>query len=91
MPEHSKPPKPTELIRLHVATCLAMTEFINGHHCPKLAHFIVHQLSRLIDHPELGQASPSRDMYQQLLGHWQKVTAQLLAQQKSRKATPCYH
>ncbi len=77
----------TDLISLHASTCLTMTEFINGCHCPKLAHFIVHQLRRLLAHPELERAHEYRHMYQQLLEHWQKITAYLLEQQRQRHQT----
>lgn len=87
VPIHEK----TELIKLHAATCLSMTQFINGRHCPKLAHLIVHQLSRLIAHPDLEHASANRDMYQQLLDHWQKMTRYLLEQQSARASPSNYH
>ncbi|MDP2904167.1 MAG: hypothetical protein Q8N96_13855 [Methylovulum sp.] len=84
-------PEKTELIRLHAATCFSMTQFINGHHCPKLAHLIVHQLSHLVAYPDLEQVSASREMYLQLLEHWQKVTAFLLEQQNARETPSKYH
>ncbi|MGR9087206.1 MAG: hypothetical protein ACU841_09045 [Gammaproteobacteria bacterium] len=80
-----------ELSLLHASTCLSMTRFINGHHCPKLAQQIVQQLNRLLSHPELNPVSGSRDMYLQLLGHWQTITAQLLEQQGSRRKSTAYH
>ncbi|TAL47530.1 MAG: hypothetical protein EPN89_08525 [Methylovulum sp.] len=91
MLQQQSTPERTELIRLHAATCLSMTQFINGHHCPKLAHFIVRQLSLLVVHPELEHVSSSREMYQQLLEHWQKVTAYLLEQQGARELPSKYH
>ncbi|MFZ2452391.1 MAG: hypothetical protein WAW36_17935 [Methylovulum miyakonense] len=81
----------TELIRLHSATCLSMTQFINGHHCPKLSHLIVQQLSLLVAHPDLERVSNSRDIYQQLLEHWQKVTAYLLEQRAARGHPSKFH
>jgi len=45
-------PMQNELTQLHAATCLLMTRFINGRHCPKLAHLIVHQLGHLLAHPD---------------------------------------
>lgn len=77
-----------ELTQLHATTCLSMTQFINGRHCPKLAHSIVHQLGLLLAHPELAPVSDSRELYRQLLEHWQKVAAQLREQREPR---PVYH
>lgn len=91
MPEQPTIYEKTELIRLHAATCFSMTQFINGHHCPKLAHLIVHQLSHLVAHPDLEQVSVSREMYVQLLEHWQKVTACLLEPQSVREPPSKYH
>jgi hypothetical protein len=91
MPEQPSTPPHTELTQLHAATCLSMTQFINGRHCPKLAHFIVHQLSLLLAHPDLAQISAGRELYQQLLEHWQKVTAHLLEQRTARERQPIYH
>lgn len=69
-----------ELTLLHAGTCMLMTQFINGRHCPKLSQLIVKQLAGLLAHPELPQQADSRDMYRQLLQHWQNVTNQLLEQ-----------
>jgi len=80
-----------ELARLHAATCLSMTQFINGHQCPKLARMIVRQLNLLLAHPELDSVSNTRDMYLQLLEHWQKITAQLLEQRNAGKTAVVYH
>ncbi|MGR8942558.1 MAG: hypothetical protein ACU83P_13315 [Gammaproteobacteria bacterium] len=79
-----------ELARLHAATCLSMTHFINGRQCPKLAQMIVRQLNQLLSHPELEAVSNTRDMYRQLLEHWQNITAQLLDQRNARRAS-VYH
>jgi hypothetical protein len=87
-----QPVKKGELAQLHAATCLSMTQFIHGHQCPKLAHMIVHQLNLLLTHPELEPVCSTRDMYMQLLEHWQKVAAQLLEQRHpQKKATAAYH
>jgi len=91
MVQQQSTPERAELISLHAATCLSMTQFINGHHCPKLAHLIVRQLSLLVAHPELEPVSGSRDMYRQMLEHWQKVTAYLLEQQGVRELPSKYH
>lgn len=91
MIEPSLTTRKDELALLHAATCLSMTQFINGHQCPKLAHMIVHQLNQLLAHPELDAAPKSREMYLQLLEHWQKTVAQLLEQRKARKAAAVYH
>lgn len=80
-----------ELPQLHAATCLLMTRFINGRHCPTLAHLIVQQLDSLLAHPELEQFPDSCNMYQQLLEHWQKVTALLLEQQTVGQRQRQYH
>lgn len=84
-------PMHNELTHLHAATCLLMTQFINGRHCPKLAHLIVHQLGHLLAHPELEQFPDSRKMYQQLLEHWQKVTSLLLEQRAAKQQPTQYH
>ncbi|MGJ0429162.1 hypothetical protein [Methylobacter sp.] len=89
MPEQLSTPAPTEISQLHATTCLSMTQFINGRHCPKLAHSIVHQLGLLLAHPDL--AAASRELYQQLLEHWQKVAAHLLEQGTKREPRPVYH
>lgn len=67
-----------DVAQIHAATCLLMTQFINGHHNPKLSHLIVQQLGHLLSHPELEHSASSRDMYLQLLEHWQAVTNLLL-------------
>lgn len=84
-------PEGCDLTRLHAATCLSMTQFINGRHCPKLAHQIVQQLNQLLAHPELNQGPGSRDTYLQLLEHWQKISAQLLEQRHSQRLATVYH
>lgn len=78
-----------DMSQLHAATCLMMTRFINGHHCPKLAHVIVHQLQQLLAHPQ--QTQDNRDMYLQLLEHWQSVSSSLLEQRPSSHRTSLYH
>lgn len=78
-----------DMSQLHAATCLMMTRFINGHHCPKLAHVIVHQLQRLLAHPQ--QTQDSRGMYQQLLEHWQAVSSSLLEQKPDSRRISLYH
>lgn len=80
-----------EVAQLHAATCLLMTRFINGHHCPKLAHDIVQQLQRLLTHPSLEQVPVSLDMYRQLLEHWQGVSRTLLEQKTARQHSIIYH
>lgn len=77
MPEQSSTPMHAELAKLHSAACLSMTQFINGRHCSKLAHTIIHQLGRLLAHQDLMNDPSNRELYQQLLEHWQKVAAQL--------------
>ncbi|MDT4291027.1 hypothetical protein RO575_15780 [Methylomonas sp. MO1] len=80
-------PKSRDVAQIHAATCVLMTQFINGHHNPKLAHLIVQQLGRLLSHPELAHSASSRDMYLQLLEHWQTVT-NLLLERKSAHLQP---
>lgn len=76
-----------ELIQLHANTLMLMTQFSNGHHCPKLAHMIVNQLHRLVTETEMEQALEGRQIYLQLLKHWQHVTRSLIeARDNSRKA-----
>lgn len=91
MPKQPSTPVHIELAKLHATTCLSMTQFINGRHCPKLAHSIVHQLSLLLAHPDLERIPSSRELYQQLLDHWQKVTAHLLEQRAAHGQQPIYH
>jgi len=81
MPQQQSYPERADLDRLHAATCLSMTQFINGCHYPELAHLIVQQFSLLVAHPELEQVSTRSEMYRQLLEHWQKMTVYLLEQQ----------
>lgn len=68
-----------------------MTRFINGYHCPKLAQLIVQKLRHLLAHPELEQIPSSRDMYKQLLDHWQYVTHFLLEQKAADKKPVQHH
>ncbi|MCK9606182.1 MAG: hypothetical protein M0R33_06975 [Methylomonas sp.] len=78
-----------DLSQLHAATCLLMTRFINGLHCPKLAHLIVQQLQQLLAHP--GQTPNSREMYLKLLEHWQSVSSSLLEQKQPGQPSHLYH
>jgi len=91
MPKSQSDVQNGELARLHAATCVSMTQFIQGHQCPKLARMIVRQLNLLLTHPELEPASKTRDMYRQLLEHWQKITAQLFEERNTRKNSVIYH
>ncbi|MEC4747194.1 hypothetical protein [Methylomicrobium sp. Wu6] len=90
MPESQTTPERGELARLHATTCLSMTQFINGRQCPKLAQMIVRQLNQLLMHPELEPVSQTREMYRQLLEHWQQIAAQLLEHRDARKSI-VYH
>jgi hypothetical protein len=74
-----------ELTQLHTTTCLLMTRFINGQHCPKLANLIVQQLLNLLAHPDLEKAPANGTMYQQLLEHWQNISGVLLEQKITRR------
>lgn len=78
-----------DISQLHAATCLLMTRFINGHHCPKLAHVIVHQLQQLLAHPQ--QTPDSREMYLTLLEHWQSVSTAMLEQRRPEPSNHRYH
>jgi hypothetical protein len=80
-----------ELTQLHAATCVLMIQFINGRHCPKLAHLIVQQLACLLSHPELVEIPASRNMYRQMMDHWQQVVDQLLEQRTARQRQSQYH
>lgn len=80
-----------ELTQLHATTCVFMTRFINGHHCPKLSHLIVQNLGHLLAHPALQRIPTSREMYQQLLEHWQNMTHYLLEQRAVRQKAGRYH
>ncbi len=85
---HSKESKLTakqDIIQLHAATSLLMSRFINGHHCPKLAHIIVQQLQRLLILSRLEAAPTNREMYRELLEHWQSVTSTLLEQRDTQR------
>lgn len=64
-----------ELTQLHTSTCLLITRVIHGQHCPKLAHTIVQQLTKLMSYPQIANFPTNQAMYQQLLEHWQIVTA----------------
>jgi hypothetical protein len=66
------------MTQLHAVTCRMMVCFINGHHYPKLAKMIVQQLQTLILYPVVDDTFSKRDMYLQLLEHWQSVTNSLL-------------
>lgn len=91
MSELQNSSKSGDLSRLHASTCLSMTHFINGHHCPKLAQQIVHQLHRLLSHPELHHQPESREMYLEMLDYWQNITRRLLAQHKDQIHAEVYH
>jgi hypothetical protein len=80
-----------DIIQLHATTSLLMSRFINGQHCPKLAHVIVQQLQRLLSHPALESAPINREMYRDLLEHWQSVTTELLEQRDARRQSFIYH
>ena len=89
MPQANRYPEThAEPNSLHATTCLLMTRFINGHHCPKLSQQIVSQLQQLLNQPASTQQARSREMYRQLLAHWQAVTRQLL--EKTSRPT-VYH
>jgi hypothetical protein len=79
------------LMQLHSATCFAMTHFMNGHHCPKLAQLIVYQLNALIAHPGLLGNLETRSKYLKLQEHWQTVNQHLLDQQAALNSRPSFH
>lgn len=80
----------TELSHLHAATCLAITQFNLGRKCPCLANRIVLLLQYLITHPDLPLTSTSKDLYLNLLDHWQRTCDELRkSQQPHNKAI--YH
>ncbi|MBS3964344.1 MAG: hypothetical protein KGZ80_07595 [Methylomonas sp.] len=80
-----------DMSQLHAATCLLMTRFLNGHHCPKLAHIIVQQLQKLLEHPHTQQTPDSREMYLQLLEHWQSVSTTLANRRHHPDKPRAYH
>lgn len=80
-----------EVSQLHAATCMMMTRFISGHHCPKLANVIVQQLKQLLAHPATQELSDSRDMYSQLLMHWQEVLSSLSTSKTLYRPSHLYH
>lgn len=88
---HSTEQIPHELTHLYATTCQLMIRFINGQHCPKLTHLIVQKLEHLLDHPELEKVSTSRNMYQQLLEHWQNVISLLLEKKAVHRQSGKYH
>ncbi len=80
-----------DMSQLHAATCLLMTRFINGYQCPKLAHVIVQQLQKLLAHPETRDNDDSRQMYLQLLEHWQNVSSSLVKRNPSERQFRTIH
>lgn len=80
-----------ELTHLHASTLMLITQFSSGHRCPKLAHMIVNQLHRLITETELEQMPAGRQMYKQLLKHWQQVTRSLLEERQVEREQARYH
>ncbi|WP_305906734.1 hypothetical protein Q9L42_019410 [Methylomarinum sp. Ch1-1] len=80
-----------DMSQLHAATCLLMTRFINGYHCPKLSHVIVQQLQKLLAHPVTQRNVESREMYSRLLEHWQNVSISLIEQKKFVRQSQIYH
>ncbi len=62
---------------LHAATCLAMTQFMQGRRCPCLANRIVLLLQYLATHPDLPLSAPSKDIYLNLLDYWRQVNSEL--------------
>lgn len=68
----------TELSHLHAATCLAITQFSSsGRRCACLANRIVLLLQYLVTQPDLSLTTTSRDLYLNLLDHWQQVLNEL--------------
>jgi len=80
-----------DISQLHAATCIMMTRFISGHHCPKLANVIVQQLKQLLAHPATQGLPDSREMYSQLLLHWQEVSSSLSTPKTSHRVSYLYH
>lgn len=77
------------MLDVHASTCLLMTRFISGRHCPKLAHLIVRQLAQLLAQPQL--LPDSRALYQNLLDHWQAVTDSLIQQKQPKRQQSTVH
>ncbi|MGR8931782.1 MAG: hypothetical protein ACU836_14180 [Gammaproteobacteria bacterium] len=80
-----------EVSQLHAATCVMMTRFISGQHCPKLANVIVQQLRQLVEHPATQRLPESRDMYSQLLKHWLEVSSSLTDKTQFQQPSYLYH
>lgn len=71
-----------DVSHLHATTCLAITQFTQGRHCPCLANRIVLLLQYLATHPDLPLTSTSKDLYLNLLDHWQQVNRELKERNK---------
>ncbi len=74
-----------DVSHLHAATCLAITQFMQGKRCPCLANRIVLLLKYLATHPELPLTSTSRDLYLNLLDYWQQVHQEIKHSKQTQK------
>lgn len=59
-----------ELVGLQVSAEVLMTRFIELGSCPKLAHLIVHQLQKILVHPQLQGLTETLNIYRRLIMHW---------------------
>jgi hypothetical protein len=77
MPDQNDTMMKADVSHLHAATCLAITQFMQGRRCPCLANRIVLLLQYLATHPDLPLTSTSKDLYLNLLDYWQQVNREL--------------
>ena len=80
----------TVLSQLHAATCMAITQFTQGRHCPCLANRIVLLLQYLVTHPDLPLTETSKNLYLDLIDHWLMVRNEL-KQKIAQQAFALYH
>jgi hypothetical protein len=69
-------------VKLHATLSFLMTRF-HKDQCPKLAHFIVMHIRMMAEHPDVVNSPDCKTMYQQLLQERQKITNDLLEQQRN--------
>jgi hypothetical protein len=74
-----------ELVGLQASAEVLMTRFIELGGCPKLAHLIVHQLQKILAHPQLQSLTETQNIYRRLIMHWQIVSSEVNAQRNTRE------
>ncbi len=81
-----------ELIDLQASAGVLMTRFIELEGCPKLAHLIVHQLQKVLVHPQLRGLPETQNIYRRLLAHWQTVSSEFHGQRDAYpKSNSAFH